>query len=312
MESPELIPPEPRYGRQKEEAQPVLPPTSPPPGPPSSPPTRGYSTTVRGKPHYSVSRGGGLPHFLLHHQYIGSDFPSAPKVGRAPFPEWATSKFEDYGRGELIYSPYHVSGDPIRFIDLKYYVNLPAAFALLEQERVAIEEVSMTGHPEVDDRTLESLSQSPLFSRSICAIDVSMCQHLSLSAESRALPSLLRIERLNALSVAGLAGVDDQTIALLCSTLGSLTALDVSGCASLTNEALKAVAAGLRPTLRSFTAGRNNNFTHHGVNEVLYLCESVEHVNFAACPKLVSAANFIAYIYFPSRSSCRRTSWEWS
>ena len=280
MEAPELIPPEPSYKGRGEDP--------PLPEPPRSPPTRGYSTAVKGKPHYSVSRGGGLPHFLLHHQYIGSDFPNAPKVGRAPFPEWSTSKFEDYGRGELIYSPYHVSGDPIHFIDLRYYVNLPAAFALLEQEHIAIEEVSMTGHPEVDDRTLESLSQSPLFSRSIHAVDVSRCQYLSLAADSRALPSLLKIERLYALSIADLAGVDDKTIALLCSTLGSLTALDVSGCTALTNEALKAVATGLRPTLRSLAAGRNGNFTYHGANEVLYLCEGVQHMNFAACPKLVS------------------------
>ena len=161
-----------------------------------------------------------------------------------------------------------------------YQFHIPAPFKPPSTAVVDFIMTNLDGHNWFNPKVIQ-LANSPSLSKSLIALNLGKCNTI----DSAALNVLGRIKNIQMLVISDINAVTAKTIESLCMSLEYMTALDISGCQSVTDSTLKLLAQSMRFRLISLAAGRNDNITHVGVNEVVLLCENMKHLDLSYCSK---------------------------
>jgi hypothetical protein len=260
---------------------------------------------------YGISKfDGSFPKHLLINRYYSSDYvinnhsfektnheikyhckPKLNKHGdniiEKPF-----FYYEDRGRHAFVLDPRHVSGEFVTNYDLRPWLNIAETLTMFEDNNISLQHLNISKHKEVNIMFIKKLCYTNLFQNSLLTLDISGCNNLFPNEElaslgkSDTIEFLIKLNVLNSLIISNMEYLLDCNIISLISNITTLKSIDISSCNMLTDVSLQQIAMYMKNSLTSIAANNNTNFTLNGMNDVLFLCESLEYIDMRNCPNI--------------------------
>lgn len=200
--------------------------------------------------------------------------------------------YEDRGRHEFVYDPRHLTGEVVTNYDLRPWLNISETLTMLEENNISLEHLNISKHNEVNIMFIKKLCYSNLFQNSLLTLDISGCNNLFPNdalvslGKSDTIEFLIKLNSLNSLIISDMEHLLDCNIITLISNIKTLKSIDISTCKKLTDVSLQQIAMYMKNSLTSIAANNNTNFTLNGMNDVLFLCESLEYIDMRNCPNI--------------------------